>query len=150
MAAKKLGRPTKYNEKVCDEICTRLAGGESLRSICRDDKMPAISSVLLWVVDGKHSAFSEQYTQAREAQGYSDADRIREIAAAVAGGEIEAQAARVIIDAYKWTAERNAGRAFGNKQQVDHRSSDRSMSPTATQDAVLQALRAKHDTPADS
>ncbi len=130
MADKKknpVGRPTKYNEKVCNEICTRLAGGESLRSICRDDKMPAISSVLLWVVDGKHSEFSEQYTQAREAQGYSDADRIREIAAAVGAGEIEANAARVIIDAYKWTAERNAGRAFGNKQQIDHTTNGRSV-----------------------
>lgn len=46
----------------------------------------------------------------------------------------------------------NMKNRFGwrDKKEFDHQSSDRSMSPTATQDAVLQALRAKHDTPADS
>ena len=49
-----MARPSKYTKKLGDDICVRLAGGESLRSGCRDDKMPALSTVLLWVVDGKH------------------------------------------------------------------------------------------------
>lgn len=54
-----MGRPTTYNQEVASAICGRMANGESLRSICRDDSMPALSTVFLWV--GKHSEFSEQY-----------------------------------------------------------------------------------------
>ena len=38
-APKSAGRPTKYNAKIADEICERLALGQSLREICRDPKM---------------------------------------------------------------------------------------------------------------
>lgn len=54
-----VGRPTTYNEEIASLICGRMAEGESLRSICRDPAMPALSSVFLWV--SKHPEFSEQY-----------------------------------------------------------------------------------------
>ena len=53
------GRPTTYNEVTAALICGRMANGESLRSICRDPKMPALSSVFLWL--SKYPEFSEQY-----------------------------------------------------------------------------------------
>jgi len=105
--------------------------------------MPAISTVLLWVVNGKHSHFSEQYRVAREAQGYFYADSMLDVATLVGHGELEPQQAKVIIDAYKWTAERNAAKAYGPKQAVDHTSSDRSMSPKEPReltDAELLAI----------
>jgi len=111
-----VGRPSIFSEELADTILNRLAGGESLRSICRDDSMPAMSSVLLWVVDGRHKAFSEQYTIARAAQGYYYADSILEISSELARGELDHQSAKVIIDAYKWTAERNAPKAYASKQ----------------------------------
>ena len=110
-----VGRPSIYTEDLAAEICTRLAGGESLRSVCRDDAMPAMSSVLLWVVDGRHPEFSAQYAQARQAQGYYYADSMLEVAALVGREELNPQAAKVIMDAYKWTAERNAPKAYGAK-----------------------------------
>lgn len=54
-----MARPTSYNEEIASLICGRMAEGESLRSICRDPAMPALSSVFLWV--SKHPEFSEQY-----------------------------------------------------------------------------------------
>lgn len=54
-----MARPTTYNEEIASLICGRMAEGESLRSICRDPAMPALSSVFLWV--SKHPGFSEQY-----------------------------------------------------------------------------------------
>ena len=44
MADKKNGRPSVYSEEVAVELFSRMAGGESVRSICRDEHMPAISS----------------------------------------------------------------------------------------------------------
>ncbi len=110
-----VGRPSIYTEELADTICTRLAEGESLRSICRDEAMPAMSSVLLWVVDGRHKEFSAQYARARQAQGYYYADAMLEVASLVGREELSPQAAKVIIDTYKWTAERNAPKAYGAK-----------------------------------
>ena len=61
-----MARPTAYTEDIKDEICTRIAGGESLRSICADEAMPAMSTVLLWVVNDREG-FSEHYHASREA-----------------------------------------------------------------------------------
>ena len=112
---KKVGRPTKYNDAVVDEICSRLSGGESLNSICMDVNLPTISCVLLWVVDGKHPEFFEKYRKAREAQGLNDGDRLRDIVETMILGNLEPQAAKVAIDAYKWTAARNMPRVYGKR-----------------------------------
>jgi hypothetical protein len=58
------GRPTIFTKELADTICTRIAEGESLRAICREEGMPVISTVLLWVIDRNHEAFSEQYAKA--------------------------------------------------------------------------------------
>ncbi|MGO6697608.1 hypothetical protein ACCS54_35855 [Rhizobium johnstonii] len=44
------GRPTKYAAALADIIYERIADGENLRSICRDDAMPAKSTVRAWPV----------------------------------------------------------------------------------------------------
>jgi len=113
--ANKVGRPTKYNDAVVSEICSRLSGGASLASICRDDHIPTVSCVLLWLVDGKHPEFFELYRKARQAQGMFDGDRLREIVEIMIIGELEPQAAKVAIDAYKWTAARNAPQVYGKR-----------------------------------
>jgi hypothetical protein len=70
---------------------------------------------LLWLVDGKHPEFFELYRKARQAQGMFDGDRLREIVETMIIGELEPQAAKVAIDAYKWTAARNAPQVYGKR-----------------------------------
>ena len=36
----KKGRPSLYTYEIAEEICERLAKGETLRSVCRSDHMP--------------------------------------------------------------------------------------------------------------
>jgi hypothetical protein len=43
------GRPTTYTLKAADEICERLADGEYLRVICRDEHMPSWRTVYGWM-----------------------------------------------------------------------------------------------------
>ena len=112
-----------------DAICHSLAAGESLRSICAADDMPAISTVLLAVVQDR-DGFSEQYMQARQAGGFSHADRVIDTVDRVATGEIDPQSARAMLDGLKWAAERMAPKAHSARQEVDHSSSDGSMKPT--------------------
>jgi hypothetical protein len=72
------GRPSSYSSTIADAICQRLALGDSLRSICEDDEMPAMSTVFRWL--GIHQEFSEQYARARETQADTLADEILNIA----------------------------------------------------------------------
>jgi len=48
MARKPSGRPSKYTDAIAKEICERLAQGEPLASICRDEQMPAVRTVGDW------------------------------------------------------------------------------------------------------
>jgi len=106
-----------------------------LRAICADERLPEKSTVLLWVVndriiDGTERQFSDQYRRAREAGGFSHADEALDIRHDVRGGVLEPNAAKVILDALKWGAERMAPKHHSPRQELDHASSDGSMRPT--------------------
>lgn len=121
MSSRKPGRPSRYTQAIGDEIATRIAEGESLRSICEDAHMPTKSTVLLWVVDGKHEAFSDQYARAREAQGHSLADNMLDLHRELRTGDLDPQQAKVIQDGLKWQAERLARKTYGQRQEIEHR-----------------------------
>ena len=72
------GRPTLYTEEFAAEICARIADGETLRDVCRDDRMPARSTVHRWVLDDVEG-FSDRYARARDMQLESWAEEIQEI-----------------------------------------------------------------------
>ena len=85
MPKKKTGRPTIYEPELAVEICTRLALGDSLRTICKEDKMPCISSVMNWLFaehePGDPKAdFLAQYLRAREVQAELMVDEILDLA----------------------------------------------------------------------
>jgi hypothetical protein len=43
------GRPSIRTREIENEICFRIAGGESLRHICLDPKMPCRDTVFRWL-----------------------------------------------------------------------------------------------------
>lgn len=137
-----MARPTLCTKKITDEICTRIADGESLRSICNDKHLPEKSSVLLWVVTGRliegtESKFSDQYHASREAAGYSHADEALALRHELREGSLDPQTAKVILDALKWGAERMAPKSHSARQEIDHRSSDGSMTPSQLTDEQI-------------
>jgi len=75
----KSGRPSIYSQELADKICLRLAEGETLRSICRDEAMPTRSTITEWVVNDREG-FSDQYARARDMQLEYWSDEIIEIA----------------------------------------------------------------------
>ncbi|WP_020472377.1 terminase small subunit-like protein [Zavarzinella formosa] len=81
----KVGRPTSYTVELGDTICSLLAEGLSLSSICLAEEMPTRSTVLLWVVKGErgdetYQAFSGSYAHARQSQAHALVDDILDIA----------------------------------------------------------------------
>ena len=58
------GRPTTYTEETAAKICEGLSEGKSLRTVCREEGMPALSTIFLWLK--AHPKFSEQYAIAKD------------------------------------------------------------------------------------
>jgi hypothetical protein len=102
-----------FSKELFDKVCERIADGESLRAICRDQNMPSTASFLKWVANDE--ALAEHYARAREAQADADADQIGDIAQRVLSGEFDPQAARVAIDALKWSAGKRKPKVYGDK-----------------------------------
>lgn len=59
-----MGRHSTYTEDRAAEICLRLSEGEPLRQICRDEHMPAWTTVYNWI--NENPTFAERIARARE------------------------------------------------------------------------------------
>lgn len=115
-----MGRPPEFTQDIADNICSRLASGESLRKICSDESMPSIVSVWRWL--NKYPDFSKQYAQAREAQAEYYADEIVEIADTA--DKDTANAVRVQVDARKWVASKLRPKKYGELVKHEHGGAD--------------------------
>lgn len=102
-----------FDQDVADEICIQLSCGKSLAEICRENPEMSYDAVFRWLRENPE--FAQNYARAREDQAEVDADAISDIAARVAKGELDPQAARVAIDAYKWTAGKRLPKKYGDK-----------------------------------
>lgn len=116
-------RPSKYSEELVNEICEKIAGGESVRSICSREDMPERETIRLWLKDKPE--FLGQYARAKEegAETFEDdiIDAIKNVNAN------NAQAVKVKTDTlFKLMALRNP-KKYNSK--VDLTSSDGTMSP---------------------
>jgi len=128
------GRPSIYSQKLADVICARLAEGESLRSICRDEGMPDKATVFNWM----HSkdGFLDQYRHAKERAAEAIAEELFEIADDGSNDYMEkinkdgekyhvfdsehVQRSRLRIDTRKWYLERIAAKRYGSKVDMNH------------------------------
>jgi hypothetical protein len=151
------GRPSDYTPKIANAICARIAGGESLRTICEDEETPDKSTVLRWL--GRHQEFRDQYAQARESQMDAMSEEILEIADDAAGdaivddngnvrtnNEVVARS-RLRIDTRKWLMSKLAPKKYGDRIVTEHTGKDGGpveIAPTNPRElarAVLSMLR---------
>jgi len=115
----KTGRPSEFDQEIANEICDRIAAGESVRKICKSDGMPAQSTIYKWLndIDG----FSEQYARARESQAEMYAEDIIGIADASSEEAGAVAKARLRVDARKWYASKVAPKKYGDRIQHEQR-----------------------------
>jgi len=111
-----MARPTKYNDKLARRICGRLARGESIRSICRNDDFPSATTVFNWLLDKDKQEFLEYYELARNEQAENLFDEILTIADF--GSYKDVQRARLRIDARKWYLSKVLPKKYGDKLDV--------------------------------
>lgn len=123
-----MARPSKYTDALAREICDRLAIGETIRSICKDDHIPDLSNVMRWL--GSNKSFREQYARAREEQADYLAQQIIDISddsrndtQQDADGNVivnhdHIARARLRVDARKWYAGKVSPKKYGDK--IEH------------------------------
>ncbi len=131
------GRPTDFTDDLSDAICSRIAGGESMRSISRDDEMPAMTTLFRWLRE--KDTFRQQYELAKEESGELYADDIVDVADNQVGnpllkdGEpvmkdgkpvmvVDAASvahAKLRVDARKWTASKLKPKKYGDSTNVN-------------------------------
>jgi hypothetical protein len=128
-----VGRPSKYTGKLADEICTRIALGNSLRKVCRADDMPDITTIIRWTRENKE--FCQQYDRACIDRGNHLAEEALEIIDETPETEPVRDKEGNIIDmklhpAYvqwqnnrvntrKWFASKMSPKRFGDKVQTE-------------------------------
>lgn len=127
------GRPTIYSQEIADTICTRLSEGESLRSICKCEDMPAMSTVMKWLTEEDKKKFLEQYVKARDMWADAVFEELFEIAddgkndfietndpenhGYRTNGEVVARS-RLRVDTRKWALARMNPKKYGDKMDV--------------------------------
>lgn len=125
------GRPSSYTDDKAAEICARLAGGEPLTRICRDEHLPDVATVYRWLI--AKESFREMYARAREDQADTLADEIQAIAdepmvgvktTTKPNGDVEKvegdmiEHRRLRVDARKWIAAKLKPRKYGDKLEL--------------------------------
>lgn len=122
------GRPTDYNADIATTICARLAEGEPLTRMCKEDGMPNVVTVYRWM--RAHPEFSQEYARAREDQADTLASEILEIADDGArdytvdddGREIvdhdHIQRSKLRVDTRKWVACKMMPRRYGESTSL--------------------------------
>ena len=132
--AKKRGAPSSFTQEKADEICRRIANGESLRSVCRDPKMPSPETARKWLRDRKE--FLAQYALAREEQADAIFEEMFEIADDGTNDWMErkrqdgsteevlnnehVQRSKLRIDTRKWALARMSPRKYGDRLNLEH------------------------------
>jgi len=129
--ALRTGRPSDYTPELANQICDRLAAGQSLREICRDDDMPHESTVRKWAVEDREG-FYTQYARAREAQTEYWADEIVAIADDSARDSWTDEngvervdhdhisRSRLRVDTRKWLMSKLAPKKYGDRVTNEH------------------------------
>jgi terminase small subunit-like protein len=136
---KPTGRPSVYTKAIADEICERLAHGESLHSICKSDHMPSKTTVLRWAIDDVQG-FHTIYARAREVQLDGVADEILDLTDDSRNDWMEREgkdgAVQVVVDrehldrtklrveTRKWLLTKLKPQRFGDKIEQTHKGDD--------------------------
>jgi hypothetical protein len=115
------GRPSIFTQELADTICAKLARGESMRTVCKDDALPSMEAIFCWL--RTKPEFLQQYTRAKQEAADSFIEEMHDISDAsaeiVGDGHDAARinAARLRVDTRKWIASKLKPKKYGERMQ---------------------------------
>lgn len=110
-----MGRKCTYDEGQADKVCGLIASGNALVTACKKAGIPP-RTWYDWL--RRIPELRSIYEMAVEERGNYYGERVNDIANETLEGKHDPKAARVAIDAYKWTSARMAPKNFGDRQTV--------------------------------
>nr|DAK87047.1 MAG TPA: DNA-binding protein [Caudoviricetes sp.] len=151
---KKNGRPSKYTDKLADNICQMIASGLSVRAICAKKDMVSMQTLFRWLRE--NDKFREQYVRACEERSYAQAEEIIDIADNATNDYMEklegdgyifnsenVQRSRLRIDTRKWLMSKMNPKVYGDKLDMTTNGNDIGVALSARQ--AEQLLKARAD-----
>ncbi len=115
----KIGRPSLLTEKLTANIMARLSNGESMRTVCRDPKMPSMDTMWRWIRENRD--FSERYARAKQESSDAMAEDIMDIADEPTDKE-GIQRNRLRVDTRKWLMSKHKPKKYGDFLKIDEKS----------------------------
>src|SRR5437899_3013448 len=109
------GRWSTYTPELGEEICSRIANGESLKAIGADPEMPCAATVLNWAK--RYPEFGDDYAQARAFMADVLFDEAREVALATRPGDV--WVGRLQFDVIRWMTARMAPKKYCEKVMLE-------------------------------
>lgn len=156
-----MGRPSLYTVELGDQICERIASGESLRAICSEEEFPDKATVFRWLA--KDQIFRDQYARSKEIQAEYFAEELMEIAddgtndfveradkkgnVKVVVDQENIQRSKLRVDTRKWIASKLLAKKYGDKLDLNMAGG---LNITNLTDEELAAKLAAHGVAVDS
>lgn len=148
-----MARPSKYSPKLVESICERLAAGEPLAQICRDEGMPHPSTVRDWMKEreevsraiacAREDGFDQIALDALRIADFSEDDQVLDKDGNPRTDSEAIQRSKLRVDTRfkllaKWDPKR-----YGDRQQVEHSGPEGSALPAPT--FVIQPVATKRE-----
>ena len=116
----------KYTEdqkkEMFNKIIESICNGVPVRQILKNDGMPTFCTLLDWMQ--KDEELAKQYARAKQESADFDADNVNYIAELCLRDKVTPAAARVAIDAYKWSAGKKKPKKYGDMIKIDYNQLD--------------------------
>lgn len=125
------GRPSGYSQELADRICSELADGKSLRTVCKAEGLPSTQTVFRWL--RTHEGFCDQYARAKDEAADVLVDEMLDIADEATndwmeqhdkdnvGYRLNGEAinrSRLRVDTRKWIASKLKPKKYGDKTEL--------------------------------
>lgn len=152
------GRPSGYTDKIAEDICFRLAEGQSMREICRDPDMPSQSMVYRWLSQKEN--FREQYTRAKEAGIEVLAEDILDIADNASNDWMDRndsdnpgftvnmehiQRSKLRIESRKWLLSKMVPKKYGDRMQHSGEITEKRVEMSLDEYKAVRQAMLEHD-----
>lgn len=119
------GRPSLYTKELGDSVCEGIANGWSLRTVCNEEDMPALTTVFKWIREIPE--FTQQYASATSERTEAHSESLLEMGDDAIGKaqDVDPKSAGAVVQAYKlkadnlkWSMSKMKPKKYGDKVDV--------------------------------
>lgn len=114
-----MARISEYNYELCKTICEQISNGKHIKEVLdSSNDYPTFQTWCNW--KRAHNELFDLYTRSIQDKSEMLIFEINQTMQDLKNGDIEANAARVIIDTYKWMASKFYPKMFGDKLDIQN------------------------------